>query len=553
MTNQTTNNKGNGFQSISKKWWLIGLCSFSILGGLVTYGYQAVNQPEKSVTKSETVSSSSKEPPVKIWEDQIKKESKKEKSSEKKEKNTVDKILGILTGENNEDDSSIFGFKVSDNDKKDRTNLIGELAKALDVQESKEQKRETKLNSENKKEPLFLLTDKQQSSKEERIDLSKPILPDKKPEVVLPEKPESPGIDEEKPVAPDLPVLPEDPNVPVLPDIPDIPDIPVDPTPEPTPDPEPVPPVTPEEPDHTLDQLITTNMLALTTVKNKAEQLNQSLNQVKKELENLTMIEEKTAQTAEQATNEWQTVSDLVNEYNRLSQEIKKLIEVDGQVLPINYELYRETYEQLTQKVTEIKEAQNKANQTTTQMSESVQQAQETANRLPEMNQQYQELQTQVSTTKDEIQATVSNAQSNEQVSHAVQNEITQATQASEALATTNQVVGSQIEESQQTDYQPVLEQASQTVETVTNEANQQNSAVDSVLNDFQSLPTVEEVETPSTPETAPETPEMTDSSLNEQNQSESSLNTDPSDQSTILSEGSSSDSGTQIGNGGIV
>lgn len=63
----------------------------------------------------------------------------------------------------------------------------------------------------------------------------------------------------------------------------------------------------------------------------------------------------------------------------------------------------------------------------------------------------------------------------------------------------------------------------------------------------------LEEVEAPSTPETAPETPEMTDSSLNEQNQSESSLNKDPSDQSIILSEGSSSDSGTQIGNGGIV
>ena len=64
---------------------------------------------------------------------------------------------------------------------------------------------------------------------------------------------------------------------------------------------------------------------------------------------------------------------------------------------------------------------------------------------------------------------------------------------------------------------------------------------------------TVEEVETPSTPETAPETPEMTDSSLNEQNQSESFLNTDTSEQISILSEGSSSDSGTQIGNGGIV
>ena len=53
MTNQTTNNKGNVFQSIPKKWWLIGLCSFSILGGLVAYGYQAVNQPEKSVAKSD--------------------------------------------------------------------------------------------------------------------------------------------------------------------------------------------------------------------------------------------------------------------------------------------------------------------------------------------------------------------------------------------------------------------------------------------------------------------------------------------------------------------
>ncbi|MBO1116977.1 hypothetical protein [Enterococcus hirae] len=547
MTNQTTNNKGNGFQSIPKKWWLIGLCSFSILGGLVTYGYQSANQPEKSVAKSETVSSRPKK--SSLWEEQIKEEGKKEKSSENNEKSTVDKILGVLTGDK-EDSQTIFGIKVADNNKKDRTNLIGELAKALDVQEAKEQKRESIPNSENKKESLFLLTDKQQSSKEEMIDLSKPILSNKKPEVILPEKPENSGTDEEKPVVPDIPVLPDNPNVPV---IPDIPDIPVDPTPEPTPDPEPVPPVTPDEPDHTLDQLITTNKLALTTVKNKAEQLNQSLNRVKKELENLTMIEEKTAQTAEQATNEWQKVSDLVDEYNRLSQEIKKLIEVDGQVLPINYDLYRETYEQLTQKVTEIKEAQKQANQTTTQMSESVQQAQETANRLPEMNQQYQDLQTQVSTTKDEIQATVSNAQLNEQVGKAVQNEITQATQAAETLATTNQVVGSQIEESQQIDYQPALEQASQTVETITNEARQQNSAVDSVLNDFQSLPTVEEVETPSTPETAPETPEMTDSSLNKQNQSESSINIDTSDQSSTLSEVSSSDSGTQIGNGEIV
>lgn len=546
MTQKTTN---NGMQGIPKKWWLVGLCSFSILGGLVAYGYHTSTQNPKSEAKTETVASFDKgKKAEKTWEKQIKEETKQEEVSKPKTKSGMNKILSVLTGENKEDNSSIFGFKVSDNDKKDRTNLIGELAKALDVQESKEQKREAKLNSENKKEPLFVLTDKQESSKEELIDLSKPILPDKKPEVDLPEKPESPGINEEKPVVPDIPVLPDDPNVPV---IPDIPDIPVDPTPEPTPDPEPVPPITPEEPDHTLDQLITTNKLALTTVKNKAEQLNQSLNQVKKELENLTMIEEKTAQTAEQATNEWQKVSDLVDEYNRLSQEIKKLIEGDGQVLPINYELYRETYEQLNQKVTEIKEAQKQANETTTQMSESVQQAQETANRLPDMNQQYQELQTQVSTTKDEIQATVSNAQSNEQVSNAVQSEITQATQASEALDTTNQAVGSQIEESQQTDYQPALEQASQNVETVTNEATQQNSAVDSVLNDFQSLPTVEEVETPSTPETVLETPETDNQPLSGQNQSENLTSLEVANHNFI--EEPSSDNTTQIENGEVL
>lgn len=543
MTNQKMNNKGNSLQSIPKKWWLIGLCSFSILGGLVTYGYQIANQPEKSISKSETVSSNPKKSSVGAWEDQINEESKKEKSSEKKEKSMVDKILGPLTG-NNADSQTIFGIKGADNNKEDRTNLIGELAKALDIQETKEQKREAVQNVENKKEPLFLLTDKQQSSKKELIDLSKPILPDKKLEVNLPEKSENLGIDEEKPVIPDIPDIPISPDNPNVPVIPDNPNVPVDPTPEP------MPPVKPEKPDHTLDQLITTNKLALTTVKNKAEQLNQSLNQVKKELENLAMIEEKTSQTAKQATSEWQKISDLVDEYNHLSQEIKKLIEVDGQILPINYDLYRETYEQLNQKVNEVKEAQKQASQTTKQMSESVQQAQETANRLPEMNQQYQELQTQVSTTKKEIQTTVSNAQSNKQVSNAVQNEITQATQASEALDTTNQAVGSQIEESQQTDYQPTLEQASQTVETVTNEVKQQNSAVDSVLNDFQSLPIVEKVEVPSTPETAPETPETTNLLLNKQNQSESSMNTDTGEQSSAGTEVSSSGNGAQIANG---
>ena len=536
MTNQTTNNKGNGFPSIPKKWWLIGLCSFSILGGLVTYGYQTMNQQEKvkSDTALETVSSDPKDSPLETWEEQIKaeehthkKDEKSKTNGEQRENSVIDQILRVIIGEQ-EDSQTIFGIKIVDNDRNDRMNLIGELAKALDIQEAKEQKREAVQKDKDTNDSFLLLTNKP-SSTEELIDLSKSILSDKKPEVILPE---NPGIDEEKPVVSDLPILPDEPMIPVLPDIPIVP---VDPTPEPTPDPEPVPSVTQEEVDHTIDQLITTNRLALTTVKSKAEQVNRSLAQLKQVLDQLAALKETVDQTEEQGISEWQIVSDLVKEYNRLSQEIKKIIEVDGQVLPINIDLYRETYERLDQKVTEIKEAQKQANQTTTQMNESVQKAQETANRLSEMKQQYQDVQPQVSMTNNEIQATVSNAQSNEEVSHAVQKEIDQANQASETLATTNQVVRNQLEECEQTDYQLVLVQANQAVETVMNEANQQNSAVDSVLNDFQSLPTIEEVETPSTPETAPETPEMTDLSVNGQNQFESSMNTDTVDQSSIV------------------
>ena len=45
-----------------------------------------------------------------------------------------------------------------------------------------------------------------------------------------------------------------------------------------------------------------------------------------------------------------------VEEYNQLSTQIKQLITDTNEVLPVNQTLYQETYTQLQQKVTEIKQ-----------------------------------------------------------------------------------------------------------------------------------------------------------------------------------------------------
>lgn len=286
------------------------------------------------------------------------------------------------------------------------------------------------------------------------------------------------------------PVLPKEPEG-ITPDYPEQPTIPSIPS-EPTIEPIPAEPVIPEQPEPTLDQLVGTNKLSLIAGEKRAEALNQSLERLKQELDQVTMIEKETTQQAEQASEKWQKVAALVKEYNTLSEEINSLLESDGQVLPINVALYQEIYAGLHRKVDEIKDVQQQANQLTEQMTTSVQQAQETVHRLPEKAQEYQELQAQVSTTTADIQTAVSTAQEKEQVAEAVQPEIAQATRASDQLVQTNQDVGQQVEKSQEINYQPILEQATQRMEQVTNEAVQQNEAVAAVMTDFQSVPIVD-------------------------------------------------------------
>ncbi|MFS1350368.1 hypothetical protein ACLZX5_00350 [Enterococcus faecium] len=158
-----------------------------------------------------------------------------------------------------------------------------------------------------------------------------------------------------------------------------------DPNPIPTPDPEPDPEPEPTpDPEPSIDEQINQSKEELNDSRKQADELNKQLTQVKDSLDNLQSIGASTEKNVDKAALQWQKVADLVNEYNQLTNEIKKLIEEDGTVLPINYDLYKETYEKLNQKVTGVKTAQKEATNKTNEINKNVEQATDTLNNLEE-------------------------------------------------------------------------------------------------------------------------------------------------------------------------
>lgn len=482
-SNQTNNLKGK----IPKKWWIVGLCSVSILGGVVAYSYST--QPQQEVAKKEQVrSEDTDKKSKKTWEKAIEKETKDKEKSKDKKNSPLDKILGVVADEGS---NSVFGVGVNRGTKNDKSNLVGQLAEATGKQEAKELERlDNKKSIENSKNTIpnnnLVFISQPNQSKDDNDDFLKPALPDKDEQGTKePEKPD---------VKPDEPIIPEPvPNP--------------DPTPNPTPDPDPEP--EPEQPDESLDEKIVASRIELNEAKEKASKLNNQLSNVKKELEQLNNIEEDTTKKSLTASEEWRKVSDLISEYNQLSSEIKKLIGSNGEILPINYDLYQETYQKLSKKVEEIKDIQKQANQTTNEMNQAVSEAEKTAESLPEKTQEYQNIQSEVKDATSNVQTAINNAQQIQEVANAVQSEISQATTASDELTNTNQQVGKDLEESSKTDYQPSIDQAKQTTDTINQEAEKQNNAVENAVNDFDSLPKIEDNKNPSDnlPPNASQTP----------------------------------------------
>ncbi|HFM5782870.1 TPA: hypothetical protein ACG77T_002032 [Enterococcus faecium] len=482
-SNQTNNLKGK----IPKKWWIVGLCSVSILGGVVAYSYST--QPQQEVAKKEQVrSADTDKKSKKTWEKEIEKETKNKEKAKDKKTSPLDKILGVVT---DDESNSVFGIDLNGSTKTDKSFLVGQLAEATGKQEAKELERiDNKKANENQKNTIpnsnLIFISQPNQSKDDNDDLLKPVLPDKDEQGTKePEKPD---------VKPDVPIIPDpvpNPDPTPNPDPDPVPNPDPTPNPDPVPDPDPTP--DPDQPDDSLDKKIAASRLELNEAKEKANKLNNQLSKVKKELEQLNNIEEDTAKKSVKASEEWETVSDLIAEYNQLSSEIKKLIGENGEILPINYDLYQETYQKLSQKVEEIKDAQKQANQTTNQMNQAVSDAEKTAESLPEKTQEYQDAQSEVRDATSNVQTAINNAQQSQEVANAVQPEISQATQASDELTNTNQQVGKDLEESSKTDYQPSINQAKQTADAINQEAEKQNEAVANAINDFDNLPKVED------------------------------------------------------------
>lgn len=449
-----------------KKWLLISLCSVALLGGAVGYGIYN-NQPNNQANdKVEQTDSSDKETKKSssAWEEQI--APKKEKKT--KESKSADDVLNVVAGDKKE--NSLFGVQIpSASNKK---GLVNDLAQALDEQTKKEAAR---------KDSEVVHAAEVDKAPSKDTGLSKEQIPDNgkgEPGV------KAPDSNNDFNLTPDP--LPNPLPVPTP-----------TPTPTPTPDPGPTPIPTPD-PEPSIDELVAQSKEELTEAADKANAVNDKLLKVKVELDNMQNIESETKNEATKAAEQWDKVQSLIDEYNQLSEQLKQLIAEDGTVPEVNLDLYKETYDKLNQKVTEIKGTQDSANATTSKMNTNIQNAEDTLNQIDQTKVDYQNSQQEVSNTANQVDAAVSTANKNDQVASEVQPEITQAKESSNTMKETNTEVGNQLNQVNTEETQQAIDSANQAAQTVNDQVAAQNSAVADVVNDFNSLP---KPETPTVPD----------------------------------------------------
>lgn len=454
-----------------KKGGLIGLFSLMILGGVGIYGYQSLqSQP---VAEETNISSEAKEkaslPP---WEQQVTEKSEEKKGTEKKEKadksinpekapdtpSGLDQILGVIIDQKSED-SRIFGMDVLENQPKEKRTLLSQLAQAFEKQLSKEEKREVTQKAEENSASDKLIV----GTEEPSLVLDVPIDPTAETGLNLPL--------ENSPV----PSIPETPQ----------PEIPVTPTPLPSPD------LKEEEAgiEDRLVEMISENRVALNDATTQVTRVNAELAKMKSSLDQLALLEETTSLQFEGATQTWEHLSSLVSEYNRLSKEIKELVEENEEVLPIHYDQYHELYQGLATKIHEMKETQREANDQTIQFKQTVEATSQALQSYPETVKSYESLQSDVTQTVSKAQAVVSQAATNPKVKKEVQSEIQQAVQATETVTGLNQEVEKQLEK--QNKSLNGSEKMTQQVTMVEQEAEKQTVATEAAYADFEGLPQV--------------------------------------------------------------
>lgn len=370
--------------------------------------------------------------------------SKKEQSKKSQDSNNdpLEKILGGNVS-SSEKETKFFGMELPKTD----SNLLGQLAKAIVQQEEKEVvrgKEQEKLvaMAEEKKKPNVLPLDTNSGNST---------------------KPSDNTSDNLTPIEPVKP--------PVIPD-----------------NPEPVDPSTP-----TIEELTENVKMDLQTATDKAKKINNRLEKVKERLSNLIQIEDRTAENVSKSTALWEEVATLVSEYNQLSEQIKQLITDKNEVLPVNQQLYQETYNQLQQKVSEIKAAQNKANESTNNTVNTVVEATKTEQNLDTIEQHYEDkLSNQADTAKNNVGKAIDKAQENADVATNLQTEIVQAEASAVHIQNNQEKIEQDLEVANQVETQEKLNNAQQSVEALKETANSQNEIIATVVEDFNQLPVVE-------------------------------------------------------------
>lgn len=426
-----------------KKWVLISLCSVALLGGVVGYGVYN-NQPTAQKTKVETTTQS-KEEASSAWEKQITPRKEKKSTTKKPVKDILDLVLN--------DPFESKSFKNEDSSDTNKLGLIEKLAVALDDQVKKEESRESESKIQQAKEAAkdsifeldFSAKDKEAAGNSDKNDLED--------------------------------ISGEDSNT--------VDQIIPNPTPEPNPDPTPVAP--------SIDELINLSKTALNNSASKAHEVNSQLKNIESELSQLQKIEETTQDKAEEATNQWEKVQSLLTEYEQLSNQLQQLLDEEGNVSEVNLDLYSQTYESLSQKVAEIKEAQETANKTTDTMTAEIDQAENTLTNLETTQAKYEDVQAEVINANDSVISAVSKANENTEVAAAVQPEIEQANAASQEVTQTNTEVGQQLAQIPESS-QEALDSSNESAAVVTAEAESKNTEVSNVLTAFDEIPQPDEV-----------------------------------------------------------
>lgn len=482
MTEDKEKMPEKGSISQKKKWLLISLCSAALLGGAVGYGIynnQSSNQSNQKIEQKNSASKGSKKESA--WEKQVAPK-KKQKAKESK---SADDVLSVVVGDKKE--NSLFGVQMPLG--KEKQGLVEKLAVAIDDQSKKEDARkasEVVHAAEVDKAPTM------------DSNLIKDQIPDK---VKDEETSNEPNLDNDSKPIPD-PV----PNPNPIPD----------PAPNPNPDPNPNPTPTPTpDPDPSVDELIAKSKEELSSAADKANEVNEKLTKVKAELDSTQNVESNTQVHADKAAEQWDKIQSLIEEYNQLSDELKQLMDQDGTIPEVNVDLYKETYEKLNQKVTEIRDAQDSANSSTNQMNSTIQNAQETLNQMDQTKAEHQKIQAEVSDATKQVNTAITNANNNDQVSSAVQLDINQAAVSSSEMNATKVQVGNQLDEINSTEMQEAIDTASQSAQAVNDQAAEQNEAVSDVVNDFNNFPKPEAETNPEVP-TNPETSATPDHSTTE-------------------------------------